>query len=282
MTISRQSYYYEGSRVGIGTYTPVNALHIVHPYWPSVQLSNVYYDQNFVLENYRGNFNVWDGTTGSYPLVIEPGVPNGTNPLWIQDTGRVGIGTNMPTGPIDVAATATTIGFGNAAARLSNSAGGVAFQLDADGDATTFWNFASIGGDAAFRISRSGTGVTEMQVSQTGDLEITGDLTVVGGCTGCDAVFTQGYDLESIEDHAEFMWENGFLPGVGPTAEGKTKIRVFEKTAGILNELEKAHIYIEQLHQYTEQQREHSLQQEMTIRELETRLEALERALKAE
>jgi hypothetical protein len=71
---------------------------------------------------------------------------------------------------------------------------------------------------------------------------------VTGGCTGCDAVFTDEFELESIGDHAALMWEKGYLPAVGETHEGKVAIDVFQKTTGILQELEKAHIYIEQLH----------------------------------
>jgi hypothetical protein len=44
------------------------------------------------------------------------------------------------------------------------------------------------------------------------------------------------------------MWKNSFLPAVGPTVEG-APFNLTEKTGGILNELEKAHIYIEQLHE---------------------------------
>jgi hypothetical protein len=44
------------------------------------------------------------------------------------------------------------------------------------------------------------------------------------------------------------MWEKGHLPAVGETQEGRVAIDVFQKTTGILQELEKAHIYIEQLH----------------------------------
>ena len=43
------------------------------------------------------------------------------------------------------------------------------------------------------------------------------------------------------------MWENKYLWGVGPTPEGEP-MNLTRKTAGILHELEKAHIYIEQLH----------------------------------
>lgn len=43
------------------------------------------------------------------------------------------------------------------------------------------------------------------------------------------------------------MWVHRHLPAVGPTAEGEP-FNVTEKSGGMLNELEKAHIYIEQLH----------------------------------
>jgi hypothetical protein len=43
------------------------------------------------------------------------------------------------------------------------------------------------------------------------------------------------------------MWENSYLPAVGPTQEN-APINLSDKTGRMLNELEKAHIYIEQLH----------------------------------
>ena len=64
----------------------------------------------------------------------------------------------------------------------------------------------------------------------------------------CDGVFSPDFEVESIEEHAARMWGNSFLPAVGPTAPG-APFNVPEKVGGILNELEKAHIYIEQLHQ---------------------------------
>ena len=42
------------------------------------------------------------------------------------------------------------------------------------------------------------------------------------------------------------MWANSYLPAVGATLPS-APMNVSEKTGGILNELEKAHIYIEQL-----------------------------------
>ncbi len=66
----------------------------------------------------------------------------------------------------------------------------------------------------------------------------------------CDGTFTD-YELESIEEHAAYMWENSHLWGVGPTPDG-APLNLSKKTTGILHELEKAHIYIEQLHRRLE------------------------------
>jgi hypothetical protein len=271
-------YVDDGGRVGFRTSTPNTELHVIDGDTPTLRLeqdgSSGFAPQTWDVAGNETSFFIRDVTNGStLPFRIFPGAASSS--LVIDGDNQVGVGTTTPTAPIDVEGNSTSIGFGNAAVRMANSAGGVAFQLDADSNISSFWNISTVSGDSYFRVSRSGTGSTELQLSQAGDLEISGDLTVVGGCTGCDAVFEPGYDLESIEEHAEFMWKNGFLRAVGPTAEGKTKMKVFEKTAGILNELEKAHIYIEQL-------REHARHQEMTIRELESRLHALEKAVNAD
>ncbi len=65
-----------------------------------------------------------------------------------------------------------------------------------------------------------------------------------------DYVFTDSYQLESIEDHAAFMWKEGHLPAVTSERELKENdlYDMAERREQILEELEKAHIYIEQLH----------------------------------
>ncbi|MEM8484848.1 MAG: ABC transporter C-terminal domain-containing protein [Bacteroidota bacterium] len=64
-----------------------------------------------------------------------------------------------------------------------------------------------------------------------------------------DYVFSESYQLESIEAHAAFMWSEGHLPAV--TSEKALKENdlydMAERREQILEELEKAHIYIEQL-----------------------------------
>ncbi len=88
----------------------------------------------------------------------------------------------------------------------------------------------------------------------SGNLEITGSI-ITGGPTcaaGCDAVFSDDYDLPSIEEHANQMYALGHLPNVGPTVPGMP-VNLTDKMGDLLNELEHAHIYIAQLEQKTSQ-----------------------------
>ena len=91
------------------------------------------------------------------------------------------------------------------------------------------------------------------RLEHNGDLTITGELTTAGTTcnTGCDAVFTDAFDLPSIDDHSERMWEAGYLPNVGATIEGEP-FNLTDKVGRMLNELEIAHIYIAQLHDRVE------------------------------
>ena len=203
--------------------------------------------------------------------------------IFVDLDGDVGIGDSTPDASLDierdgpegakllVESTATVNGL--VALELKNNGGHIAFQIDTGvtglpGGGDAAWDFSAATG-GSFRFSRIGTGVTELFVSPGGDMALAGDLTVVGGCTGCDAVFSPDWDLETIAEHAEQMWRDGHLPGVGPTPEGKSSIRVFQKMTGMLMELEKAHIYIEQLNERLEQK-------DAQVRALEERLARLE------
>jgi hypothetical protein len=56
--------------------------------------------------------------------------------------------------------------------------------------------------------------------------------------------------MESIEEHARSMWKNKHLtavPGVRKDENGFEIVEVGSHQRGILEELEKAHIFIEQL-----------------------------------
>ncbi len=82
-----------------------------------------------------------------------------------------------------------------------------------------------------------------------GNARVIGDLHV-SGSIGPDYVFDPGFKLASIDENAAYMWKNRHLPAVGPartTEDGKGTINVYAHVNGMLEELEKAHIYIEKL-----------------------------------
>ena len=94
-------------------------------------------------------------------------------------------------------------------------------------------------------------GLSNSTTDDADRVTITGELVTTGGGTcdpgPCDATFQPDkFTVPTIEEHAEFMWTNSHLWGVGPTPEG-APINLPKKTTGILHELEVAHIYIEQL-----------------------------------
>ncbi len=92
------------------------------------------------------------------------------------------------------------------------------------------------------------------------NVEVNGAILSQGRQLLADYVFHPGYPLESIEEHAAYMWENGHLkalPVVSPDAGGFEVVDIVQQQRGILEELEKAHIYIDQLNKrLAQQQRE--------------------------
>jgi hypothetical protein len=91
-----------------------------------------------------------------------------------------------------------------------------------------------------------GIGTTDPQ----GKLDVNGAIYQRGGVLHADYVFNPAYKMESIEEHANFMWNNKHLkalPGVQKDENGAEIIEIGADRRGIVEELEKAHIYIEQL-----------------------------------
>lgn len=158
--------------------------------------------------------------------------------MYIDPSGNVGIGTSTPVGRL----------------HLENpTSNTVTMKLFNIGSSPSdHWEYNAV--DAVvkdhFLINKVGSGIQELRLDEGGKMTIAGPLFTGGpSCGGgCDLVFDESFALESIEEHAEFMWENKHLRGVGPTQENAPSINLSEKVGGLINELEKAHIYIEQLH----------------------------------
>jgi len=87
--------------------------------------------------------------------------------------------------------------------------------------------------------------------SPQGKLDVNGAIYQRGSQLHADYVFGSNYTLESIDEHSEFMWQNKHLQAI-PKAKtdenGNQIVEVGAHRKGVVEELEKAHIYIEQLH----------------------------------
>ncbi len=86
---------------------------------------------------------------------------------------------------------------------------------------------------------------------ENGSVEVSNGSFIDDGVTLLvpDYVFEDEYQLESIEEHAAYMWKEKHLPAVTPAATiNAGKYNMAERREQILEELEKAHIYIEELH----------------------------------
>lgn len=67
-----------------------------------------------------------------------------------------------------------------------------------------------------------------------------------------DYVFEPEYELESIEDHSQYMWQNKRLQAVSKAQKDESGQDIWWNTArsrGTLEELEKARVYIQQLNE---------------------------------
>jgi hypothetical protein len=239
--------------VGLGTSAPGLDLTITRTDTPAVRLEQTsgggFTAQTWDMGGNEANFFVRDLTSGSrLPFRIRPGAP--TSSIDISATGLVGLGTASPQAPLHVLNPTTAVGGPTAtfAAKTTVSI----LQLITNSDTNT--NFWALAGDLTeFRINASAAGAVEFRLNQNGNLAISGTLTTAGPTCGggCDKVFDADYALPTIGEHSREMWQKRHLPTVGPTPEGQP-IDVSDKLGRMLNELEKAHIYIDQLHRRLE------------------------------
>ena len=179
-------------------------------------------------------------------ISLLPAISEAQGVLFVQDD-KVGIGTDTPAMPLHVY---RQTGVDETEFRLENN-GGNRFDFintHVHGGTWQFINTSGVGGADLVIRELTRNVQEEFRLTESGNLTISGQI-YTGGSTcggGCDRVFSADFALPSIEEHAAQMWGNGYLPAVGPTEEG-APINLSEKTGRMLNELEKAHIYIEQL-----------------------------------
>ncbi len=227
---------------------------------------------------------------GASATEIDQVILKSADTFTILGNGDVGIGTAAPLANLDI-----NSGAADTTLLLNNSSAQWELKSKASTGRLNFKNL--IAGGVPFKLGPSavnsllsvGTMADDLvevrgELMVEGDVDVTGTLTT-GGPTcggGCDAVFGADYDLPTIEEHAAAMYANSYLPEIGPTVP-KAAINVTERMGTMLNELEKAHIYIAQQearlnrHEQEKQAMQAEITQlkaiEMRVLELEKRLE---------
>ncbi|MBI5664202.1 MAG: hypothetical protein HZC49_03785 [Nitrospirae bacterium] len=193
-----------------------------------------------------------------------------------QATGYVGIGTRFPDlarlqvlSSADTALHAENTGVGNS----------LYAYKEGEGDAVYIYKQGTVGSglvihqrgpQPALIIKNEISGVvSEIMVVERGGnvgigtstpqgkLDVNGPIYQRGAVLHADYVFGPDYHLESIDEHSGFMWNNKHLPAIPKAAvdeTGKEIVEVGAHRRGIVEELEKAHIYIEQLNKQIKEQ----------------------------
>ena len=256
---SHSLYVDDGGRIGSRTSTPSVEIHTIDGDTPTLRLqqdgSSGFAPQTWDVAGNETNFFVRDVTNGSaLPFRIRPGAP--TSSIFIDEDGNVGIGSSSPDQEIHIVSTSTD----NAAVQLETAGGDWIFRSQSNGqfqirdnaNATIPMrlhpgadpNLLNIGVEADGSTAAAG------EVNVTGVLAITGSVEVDGGVVHADYVFEPGYDLPSIEENSTLMWAEKHLPALPKAPVGLTgPVNLVSHQMGMLEELEKAHIYIDQLNE---------------------------------
>ena len=257
------SLYVDSSgEVGFGTSTPNTSLHIVDAF-PIIRLESDFHTSTWEIgpsfcTTPGVGCNLAIGRPGATPFELDPQSPD--NSLVIDQVGAVGLGTESPAAALHVKRSDGTAQVlveetsGASAQRTLfkiKNKGQTEFRIE-NTDTANEWIFG-LRSDNVFVIAEGGAGGKAFQFSgNSGNLVLSNGDFITESNTYPDYVFEPGYELESIEQHAAYMWENSHLPAVG-SGKGK-KLSLGKTTAAMLEELEKAHIYIEQLNERRKQE----------------------------
>lgn len=165
---------------------------------------------------------------------------------------KVGIGTDTPAEKLHVKDGNLSIEqSGPVTAQLLFAANSLSWEIKLNQNTGRLTFFSPGGGasTASFKFDRQAQeNLFRVGVVASDTVDINGKLVVNGTDLTPDYVFDPDYPLESIEEHAELMWANRRLPALpGARKDAEEGVDVVQQSMAILEELEKAHIYIAQL-----------------------------------
>lgn len=211
-------------QIGMGTLTPDDNMHISSSSPARLKLTNTGIVNSATLDrdwtiNSNGTLRISAGTDSAE---------------WsLNADAQMGIGTANPQDDLHI------VDYGPARIKLTNSSKSSSATEDPD------WVINSNG---TLRIS-AGADTAEMTLSADGNLVVTGGYFVNATQLSVpDYVFEPTYQLKTIDEQTEYMFNNKHLPSVKAAPDPDAQLNLVDQQLGMLEELEKAHIYISLLH----------------------------------
>ncbi len=276
---SHSLYVDDGGRLGLGTSIPVTDVHVKTGNTPTYRMeqdgSSGFTPQTWDVASNETNFFIRDATNGStLPFRIRPGAP--TSAIDIAASGYVGIGATP-------AQTKLHVHNGSSAAALRLSAGGTSNNPNHAWDIITnpttgrMTFFAPGKGPPPFKFDpQAQANLLRIGVVAADRVDIKGKLVINGTPINVpDYVFDPAYPLESIEEHSALMWEQRHLPALPSASESGNGVDILSHQMGVLEELEKAHIYIANLNTALKELQSEMMLREKVIDELQDRVSLL-------
>jgi hypothetical protein len=208
---SRNSALYvdDSGRVGLGTSTPAEDLHIWYGDTPTIRLhqsGSGWAPQTWDISGNEANFFIRDVTNSSkLPFRIQPGTPSSA--LSLKSSGNIGVGTWDPDAPLEIQTTGKP-----ATVLLENTGKGTWYVSSAD-DGTFTIATSKTAGDELLIIDASGNLTTSGTVNGISDVHAKRDFVPVDGSRILAAVARLAVTEWSL------ISDDDGVRHVGPTAQ---------------------------------------------------------------